>query len=179
MNFKRRERVYSLLEFAIVISLISVLITFAIDRLLPLTIAAERVAMQQTVGAIKSALSIELAGRAVTGGLADIAKLEYSNPMAYLAEIPTNYLGERAALEFSRIEPGNWYFDRQQRALVYRVRNQRFFASSRTGSGEARFQVRLLYDDVNGNGRWDAASDRIRGLRLVAMESFRWLQEPR
>ncbi|HYR34326.1 MAG TPA: type II secretion system protein, partial [Burkholderiales bacterium] len=58
---RRRVVGFSLLELVIVIVLISVLLAVAIDRLLAMKAMAERGALEQVVGTIRSGITIRLA----------------------------------------------------------------------------------------------------------------------
>jgi len=170
----RHGRGFSLLELVIVIVIISLLLTFAIDRLLLLRVEAERVAMQQTLGSLRSGLSIGVAELISRGRPMDAAKSVGSNPMNRLAEKPDNYLGELYGPDPAALEPGSWYFDSRDRVLVYLVRNAEYFSSPLPGPARARFAIRPDFDDRNGNGRYDPAVDELRGLRLAALEPFSW-----
>jgi hypothetical protein len=57
---------------------------------------------------------------------------------------------------------------------VYLVRNKQFFSSALNGPVRARFAIQLVYADANGNGVFDRGIDRIEGLRLSALEPYRW-----
>jgi general secretion pathway protein G len=173
------QRGFSLLELVIVIAIISVLLVLAINRLLGLQVDAERVAMEQVVGVLRSAIGIKVAEQIVRQDVGALRVLEGSNPMDRLAELPGNYLGELDGANPATLEDGNWYYDRRERALVYLVRNQQYFAAGLPGPPRARFAIRVVYADGNGNGRYDPGKEKIEGLRLAALEPYRWLREPR
>ena len=76
------------------------------------------------------------------------------------------------------VAPGTWYFDTRERALVYVVRFPEQFLSGIPGRPRARFRVEPDFDDLDGDGRFDPARDAARGLRLVALEPYRWRDLP-
>jgi len=94
--------------------------------------------------------------------------------MDRLAETPRNYLGELAGISPETLETGNWYFDTNSRTLVYLVDNQVYFTGGADNPPRARFKIRLVYNDLNGNGQYDQG-EQIEGLRLAPLESYRWI----
>jgi prepilin-type N-terminal cleavage/methylation domain-containing protein len=165
---------FSLLELVIVIVLISVLLVVAIDRLLAMKAMAERGAVEQVVGTIRSGLGIRLAELAVRNKLSQASSLAGTNPMRVLSERPQNYLGELFAPNPAALPPGNWYFDTRDGVLCYLVESAAYFQSGLPGPARACFKVQAVFDDVNRNGRYDEGTDALRGFRLVALEPYSW-----
>ena len=170
------SRGFSLLELVVVIVLIAFLMVIAIARLLALQAEAERVTMETVAGTLRSALGMKVAESIVRHELNGLGALEASNPMDRLAEVPTNYLGEIDRPDPNRLADGSWYFDRSERTLVYLVRNKAHFSGGATNPPRARFEVKLLYDDENRNGKFDAGLESIEGLRLAPLEPYRWVR---
>lgn len=171
---RHSHRGFSLLELVIVIVIISVLLVMAISRLLALQVDAERVTMETVAGTLRSAIGIKVAETIVNMKVADLQDRVGSNPMDLLAETPHNYLGERDGVDPATLEDGNWYFDRQAKVLVYLVRNKGFFSGGLPNPPRARFALRLVYSDKNGNGVFDPGVDAIEGLRLSPVETYSW-----
>ena len=167
-------RGFSLLELVIVIVIISVLLVLAISRLLALQVDAERVTMEMVAGTLRSAIGMKVAESIVKSKVSDLQAIEGSNPMALLAETPHNYLGERDGVDPATLEDGNWYFDKREKTLVYLVRNKGFFTGGPPKPPRARFAVRLVYSDKNGNGAFDRGADAVEGLRLSPVEAYSW-----
>ena len=165
---------FSLLELVIVIVIISVLLVLAISRLLALQVDAERVTMESVAGILRSALGIKVADSIVQMKVADLPALEGSNPMDLLAETPRNYLGERDGVDPAKLEDGNWYFDKQDKVLVYVVRHKGFFDGGLPNPPRARFALRLVYSDKNGNSVFNPGVDAIEGMRLSPVEPYSW-----
>lgn len=154
---------FSYLELVFVIGIISVLLTFAISRLWVLQVDAERVAMEQVVGALRSAIGMKFAERFVKSDLTGVRALAGGNPMEWLSEVPANYVGEREGA--AGVESGNWYFDTPTRYLVYRVRNVEYFRGASGPQDHASFIVRVVSDAANG----------VVGARLEAVEPYSWI----
>ncbi|MGH8690118.1 MAG: type II secretion system protein [Burkholderiales bacterium] len=170
----RGERAFSLLELLIVIVAISLMLLVAIDRLLALRLEAERVTVQSVIAALRSGLYIEFAAAAAGGQLARLDTARGSNPMLRLAEKPDSYAGEFFGADPALFEPGSWYFDTRDRALVYLVRFPERFVTPLSGPPRARLTVEPDYDDLDRNGRFDPGRDPLRGLKLVPLEAFYW-----
>jgi general secretion pathway protein G len=117
---------------------------------------------------------MKVAESIVKSKVADLQALEGSNPMTLLAETPHNYLGERDGVDPATLEDGNWYFDKRDKTLVYLVRNKGFFTGGPPKPPRARFAVRLVYSDKNGNGAFDRGADAVEGLRLSPVEAYSW-----
>lgn len=166
---------FSLLELVVVIAIIAVLMAIAVSKYLAFAVEAERVAMEGVVGTLRSALGMKMAEYVVEGRLNDLRLLENSNPMDRLSQTPNNYVGELDGQETVAVPSGVWYFDRVERALVYRVHNVNYFQTSLAGAPRARFRIRLLFEDRDGNKVYDAAKDKLEGLNLTPLEPYRWL----
>lgn len=167
---------FTLLELVVVVTLISFLAVIALARLLSLQADAERVTVENVVGALRSALGMTVAESIVRGETPRLAALEAANPMDRLAEVPTNYRGEMDRVDPERLEDGNWYFDRSDRTLVYLVRNKANFSGGVKNLPQIRFKVTVVYTDRNRNGQRDAETETIEGLRLAPTEPYRWVQ---
>ncbi len=129
--------------------------------------------MTRIIGNIRSALGLEVSRLALQESINQVAKLENSNPMKLLAQVPADYIGEQE--DPKQIpEPGNWYYDVQQQALIYTVLYSEYFSSPLAGPPRIRYRIRLDYDDKNRNGRFDAGIDSIGGLDLVPLEKYYW-----
>jgi general secretion pathway protein G len=170
----RARQGFSLLELLIVIVIISVLLVAAVDRLLRLRYDAERVTVQSTVAAMRSGLYVEFAASAAGGQSARIDAAPGSNPMERLAEKPESYAGEFYGADPALFEPGTWYFDKRDRAVVYLVRFPEQFVTSLSGPPRLRLSVEPDYDDRDRNGRFDPGRDPVRGLKLVPLEPYYW-----
>jgi type II secretory pathway pseudopilin PulG len=158
----------------VVIVIVSVLAAIATDRLLKLRFEAERVTVESIVGAMRSALYIDFAAAAALGQTERIDTAGGSNPMLRLSGKPAGYAGEFYGPDPAVFEPGTWYFDTRERAIVYIVRFPDQFVTGLNGPPRARFTVEPDYDDIDRNGRFDPGRDPVLGLRLVPLEPYSW-----
>lgn len=171
---RQRNAGFSLVELAVALVIIAILAAVALHKLAPIQADAERTALENTVGILRSALGINVASYLAKADLQGIQHLTGSNPMELLNEPPKNYLG--VLDENSSVEDGNWYFDRKRSELVYRVRHAGVFRGSPGQPAEARFAVRSVYEDRNRNGRHDTG-DLFFGVRLEAVTPYHWVQD--
>lgn len=166
------ERGFTLLEMVVVVILIAVLMFIAIDRLIRLQAVAERVAMDQVLGGLRSALTLQLAQRIVKGRTGDLGTLAQANPMRWLVRPPLNYAGAFEHPDPARIAGGQWYFDRGSDRLVYRVAHAADFRTPLPGPPRIRFKVRLVVADNPSDG----VRGGVVGVRLDAQEPYRWVR---
>lgn len=178
VNAAKRQGGATLVELAILTILILIFIVVALFRIWELRVAAERVGIEQMVGTLKSALGIELAASVVKqGSQADLAGFHHSNPMEFLDSLPANYLGEFECTPKEAVV-GGWYFNRCNATLEYRVRfRDNFYNSNTTDPALIRFQVRLDYSDLNGNGSFEQGIDSASALSLVTLDNYHWLPQ--
>ena len=162
---------FSLLELVVVIGIISALLAIAITRLWPLQVEAERVAMEQVLGSLRSALGIKVADYFVRNDVAGVKTLIGTNPMDRLSEVPKNYLGALDGASPGSIQGGSWYFDVPDKVLVYQVRNRDYFQGGVGPPARARFTIRVVYEERGRGGR-----NEIAGVTLDALEPYRWIQ---
>ena len=171
---RRRQGGFSLLELVVVICIIALLVGFGARRLLALRVEAERAAVGRVLGGLQAAVSLELLTRITRDDERRLAGLAGSNPMALLVEAPHTYLGEFDRPDPLDIAQGRWYFDRGRSQLVYRARYPDRFESELPGPARAAFRVEMVWDDRDGNGRFDPDVDGIGGARLASVAPWSW-----
>jgi len=162
------SRGFTLFELVVVISVVSVLAFFALDRYYRLLVEVERTAMEHNLGVMRSALAMEVTASLVEGDRAAVQRLIGSNPMDLLVELPHNYDGSVSSLTARTVAPGRWYFDASGRQLVYKVQHQLYLESKSRNSGSIAFTVEPLYTQ-RMSGRYLA------GLRIQPVNEYRWL----
>ncbi|MDW7645052.1 MAG: prepilin-type N-terminal cleavage/methylation domain-containing protein [Desulfuromonadales bacterium] len=168
---------FTLLELIVVVAIVAILFTVGLNKYLELLVEVERATMEQNIGIMRSAVAMQVAKKIVGDDLDGLGELAESNPMAYLAEQPQNYLGEFQSADPAAIEGGQWYFEKAGNYLVYRVKNTDYFQGGLAGPKRVRFQIDLVYADHNGSGRFEPKIDALEGLRLAALEPYQWLKK--
>ena len=168
-----KQRGFTFLELAVVITVISALAMVALNYYYKLLVDIERTAMEQDLGAIRTAISMQVVGHFSAGKMSDLKKLVDSNPMDLLAEKPENYLGVISHYTLEEIEKGNWFYDSQAQILIYLVRNQVYFETDLKEPARAQFKILPKYSDKKQRF---GSKKEITGLTLKELEPYRWLR---
>lgn len=191
-NLSRLEMIASLLLVALVFG------TF-VERGLRVFAAAEESSLQTAILNMNSALRILYYEFVVSGRNGEVAAWQGANPIRLLDEGPGTlrtetlsrfpelgrfeaatagiagrYLGEVDAGPPPDLQGGEWYFDRGDAALVYRVRNEEFFRTDLPGPARVRFRVDVHFDDQDGDGQYNPATDRPADVILRPLDEFTW-----
>ncbi|NHZ38028.1 type II secretion system protein [Massilia rubra] len=120
-------RGFSLLELAVCAVVVAILTGVLLQRLLDYRERAELAAVEQLAGVLRTALVLKVGQLQVRGKEAEIASLAGKNPIDLLAEKPRNYAGEYFTPTPEQVAPGNWYFDRKTKTLVYLISREKKF----------------------------------------------------
>lgn len=170
-NYSERQRGFTLIELAVVVSVVAVLAATLLDRVVFYQEQAEKVAMEQMVGTVRSALHLQVAALVAKGRTTDIPKLLDQNPMNWLAEKPGNYLGELFAPKPQDVELGTWYFDLQTRNLIYSVRHNAHFRADGNEKNQVRYRLQLVTAIQGSNSE---ADNDIEGVILEPVVPYTW-----
>jgi len=171
--FSSKQRGFTLLELAVVVTIISVLAVVALNYYYKLLVDVERTSMEHNLGVMRSAISMQFAGYYVSGNIAGLKDLVGSNPMDLLAEKPNNYLGVISHYKIEGIEKGSWFYDSKEQTLIYLVRNQLYFETDLAEPARARFKIYPVYSD---RARGGSKTKYISGLTLKEQDPYRWLR---
>lgn len=155
MVARQRSQGFSLLELTVAVTVMVLLMTALLTRLWFYQREVERLAAEQVVQALRSALQLQLASMMARGRMTEVASLAGQNPMDWLAQKPANYLGAFYSADPAELDTGNWYFDKKEGKLVYL-----FSHSDNSDSGEPNqlnFRVKLV------NNRDSAAKQAVGG----------------
>lgn len=164
----------TLLEFALLASVLGVLALILLDRMTYYQEWAEKANMEYTAAALKSALRMELSTLMVEGRMRDGSVLAQQNPMTWLDRKPANYLGEFDGVPPDTQPRGGWYFDRSARVLVYQVNRGRYFVPDSRGWREVRFRVMAIYDKSPDDMSLGASHMPPSGIKLMLIERYKW-----
>lgn len=170
-----RRRGFTLLELMVVVSIIAILSSTLLSRIWIFQEQAEKAAVETTVGNIRSALALQFADLVVHGRMNEAPNMLNQNPINLLAQRPSNYAGEYYAPKHEDVVSGHWYFDLQNRNLIYSVNNKAHFKSG--DSDQIRFQVRLVTgaETVGYQGQNKALNkNNIQGVILEQVVPYSW-----
>ncbi len=143
---------FSLIELIIVIAIISILMTFLLERVWYYQELAEKTAMQEEAGAIQSALSMRHAKDYVRGNQESINLLTSENPVKWLQKLPKNYSGEFYDPSPRSVAPGSWMFDLRAHELIYVPDRADHFVPGKDGKKWIRFHVNVQYEPIVRGG---------------------------
>jgi len=149
---ERRNGGFSLIELIIVIAIISVLMSVFLDRVWYYQEMAEKTAMEENVGAIQSALTLQTGKNYTRNNPQELAQLAQENPVRWLQKLPKNYSGEFFDPTPSSVAPGSWVFDLKARELIYVLDRAEYFVPGKDGKKWIRFRVSVQHDAVVRGG---------------------------
>lgn len=133
---------FTLLEFALVVLVSSIVSAVALNRFEYYREQAEIAAARQVISALRTSLQVRIAQLESNGREEDVRKLPLRNPIELLAWKPANYLGEYYAPDPKKIGQAGWVFDPRDKTLVYLPRNSESFSFST--SRLLRFKVEFV-----------------------------------
>ena len=139
---------FTLFELIVVVCLVAIMAGVLLNRLQVYREAAEKVTMQQTAAAIKSALQMRVASYLIAARDNDIESLRNENPVNWLQEPPQGYVGEFQGDAYARVPRGSWYFDLARRELIYVIDRGDHFEPGADGRKWVRFRVRIEYENA-------------------------------
>ena len=197
-----RDRNLSRLEFIVSCMLIAIFIGLFVKHTLVVFARTEQTMVNTTIVNINSALQYQAAIAVMLGNTGFISrslvespfKLLQSAQAAYPDNIgkltsrvnvpvnsfinaPANYIGEMDNPDPEQIKAGQWYYDRSDHTLNYRIRNTAFFHDGVEGYPILKFRVVVNYNDRNGNGVFDQGIDTYNSMKLESIDSFRWANQ--
>jgi prepilin-type N-terminal cleavage/methylation domain-containing protein len=155
---------FSLIELTVVILIMSLLFVAAAERFLFWEERAEKAAMESVLAGAKMGLQIRMAEMIITNSQSGLTELQKENPMRWLQEHPTNYVGEYPA----QTQPGNWYYESKRHELVY-VPHSTSHLTTSTGRRELRFKVAVRYDSDRGSD-----NKSVIGVAVTPTDTFAW-----
>ncbi len=159
----------TLIELVVVICVIGVSAALLVNRLRFYQEAAEKAAMEYTVGALKSALQLRVAAMLMRGEERNIEMLARANPTDWLMEPPRGYRGVFRAPR-PVVPRGSWYFDATSSELVYVPNLDDHLERLADGSKRLRFRVRLSFEPAKAN----SGPRRVAGVHVEPALPYTW-----
>lgn len=152
-------------ELAIVLTLVALTLAVLLGLFQEMVRSAERANYRQEVGALKSAVSLNMLDYVVRNDTHGLASMIGGNPVDLLREPLSGYVGTIDSLSEGSLRSGQWGFDPAAGELVYAARfDERGGAVSRLRF--IRWSIEPLYQDRNGDGRFSLGIDRLESVVL-------------
>jgi prepilin-type N-terminal cleavage/methylation domain-containing protein len=168
----RTSRGFTLLELIVVISVVAITATIALDRLFGYMSQAEKAAMEYNASMIKSGLWMSAASLMMAERTSDIPALAKQNPINLLAQKPANYLGEIDGRKTDSLEGGNWFYDASKHQVIYVVGHRRYFMPEVPDDFTIRYGMKVLYGEMElAPG---SKVTYIAGITLVPLTKYTW-----
>ncbi|MES2257594.1 MAG: type II secretion system protein [Pseudomonadota bacterium] len=167
--FEQRRRVsgFSLFEFGVVATIFAILVTVLLQRMSYYHGEVERVAVEQLIATLRSALYSKEIGLRMQNRQGEIVALAGQNPISWLEQAPANYLGEIVNSTAKNMPPGSWYFESTQHKLVYVFRGKKSFL----GDAEERISFRVESTRLpTQNAKPDGTSTLDGGVALMQVD---------
>jgi general secretion pathway protein G len=143
---RARQTGFTLFELAVAVSVIAVLAAVLLSRLVAVQQEAERVAVQQTVLALRAGLRMKVLELYVADRQNQLTALVGQNPIDWLAEKPPNYLGEYTAPQIVKLPQSHWFFDRSNAELIYVLNRGNTFGLGRSELLQFKVSLRQASD---------------------------------
>ena len=170
---QKSSRGFTLIELIVVISILSVLMATFLNRVEYYQELAEKTAMEQNIGAIQSALTLQHGKHYVRGNSDDITLLPTENPMKWLQTFPQNYAGEFYDPKPTTVSPGSWAFDLKAHELIYVLDRTDHFVPGKDGMKWIRFYIDMQYEPVKHNGKVGQEKELV-GTVFAPKEKINW-----
>jgi hypothetical protein len=193
-----RDRSLTKLELVVAILILTILIGSFSRYVLVIFSRAEQSMINSTVININTALHYRAAMAVMLGQYQELELLREINPMEELqasseinnpkitldqiplallagtASAPANYGGLINSYTMDSMEKGLWYFNQDNRYLIYLVSNSEFFFSDAEGLPIIRFRIVIDFKDRNSNGKYDPESDEFQTMKLHPVNHYQW-----
>jgi prepilin-type N-terminal cleavage/methylation domain-containing protein len=163
---------FTLIELIVVICVVAILATAALDRLFWYQGQAEKAAMDYTATMIKSGLWMRAADLMMANHTSDIPALAEKNPINLLAQKPANYLGEIDGRKAESLQGGNWFYDVYKHQVVYVVGHRRSFMPAVPDDFTVRYGMKVIYGETELASGKNASY--IAGISLVPISKYTW-----
>lgn len=137
-----RGQGFTLFELAVATIIVAVLTSLLLVRLHSYQHDARQVAVQRLIATLHTALSVKSAQYSVAKREHELLAIIDENPMSWLVEVPSNYLGEYYSPEGNSLPSDSWYFDRGKKELVYIAPAEKSFAQREQTL--LRFKVKFI-----------------------------------
>lgn len=171
MSLRKGNSGLPLLEISVVASVAAILISVFLHYSLYYVELSEKSAMDLLVTHMRSGLRLEKARLYSKGAESDIQKLENANPILWLKNPPSNYLGERIDISPTAIPPGQWVFIPTDHTLYYQPqRNQHLYVGAAPYLGPIQFRTRSISNTAKTSANANIQAD----VELATLSTYDW-----
>jgi general secretion pathway protein G len=169
ITLSRRQKGMSRFEVLVSATLVLILISLLLDRLLYYQEQSEKVVMEMTARQLDSALRIRAAELMLSNRNGELPQLERTNPFTLFDVAPSRYGGETDGSDAASVT-GVWRYDRQKAQLLYvpaATRHLSIAAAAGEDGAAIRYRVKLLRAPPDAH---------IAGVRLERLTEYHWFE---
>ncbi len=145
----RRSRGFSMFELVVYIISVSIIYAYASNRFVAFPADAERANFIAILTQLQSGVSLEFNLGMSRNSASALAVLDGANPMDLMLRAPSNYLGALSSVDAASLPRRSWYFDLDNRELVYLVENTDQVYQVANGApvpaSQLRFKLEMAY----------------------------------
>lgn len=167
---------FTLIELVLVVLLIGVFSGVLYKQVANYQERAEMAVMEQTAAAFRTGLQFRVAAYLLNRQPADLLELNAENPVNWLADKPSNYAGAFFGEPASGVKSGEWYFDLQNRTMVYVVWHREHFVAGADGY-RIRFRARVDYGPILGADGQPLGVMGLRAVEFVPLTPYQWFDQ--
>jgi type II secretory pathway pseudopilin PulG len=149
---REHGRGYTLIELAVCVGVLAALVGMLLLRTQSYAAQAERIAVDQTVASLRTALRLRVADAGRPDRPYRPERLVNENPFDWLDHKPDNYLGEYYSVETEKIPVGNWVFDRRDKTVAYLPKTAGFSYTNATKFLKFKVESAQLYGHAPAQG---------------------------
>lgn len=134
---------FLLVEAAAVTMVVALMMGALLKRLSMYDEQLEQLAVGNMVAVLRAALTLRAAHLQASGHAGDMQRLAGQNPFTWLSQRPATYVGEFYTPVPETVLPGQWYFNRTNKAVTYLFHSGKYFPHGTTRA--VYFTVELLH----------------------------------
>ena len=178
---KRNHNAFTTLELVVAVAIVTVLLAIVLPKFYQLSLRAEALTVQGTIGTMRSALSMKMAHGLYRGDDFVAWTAAGKKPLYPMRDLlqqqQDNYLGVLTNSD----RKGYWYDDSTSHEIVYVLRNDEIITGIDDNPKKVRWHIVAIYDTQSVDGIDSAYPQRKQGNLLgVALEpamSYQWMFE--
>ena len=162
-------------ELIVYLLVSSILFAAAFNRYQNFPGEAERANFTGVLAQLKTGLNLQMISAILDGSRSRLEAMEGTNPMDFMLETPSNYLGVLSQAEESALPRRIWYFDGTLGDLVYLAdRSENLYAISDgqlVPTSSIRLRITNVYGDAESRQDWQ-------GIVLASAVPYEWRHVP-